>query len=159
MKADLDRMVKKNEPMASKRIIAQNILRNQRFAKRYQKLDVQLQDVEFQLKTVATTDTLVEVMRSMSDMMGKANKNMNITSIEQALTVFQTEMERGNLMAEQIEDAMNTGEEEIDDEAADQLIAQMELASVGGGNGGGKTEVNNATNELDNFEARINAIK
>ena len=61
----------------------------------------------------------------MSDMMGKANKNMNITSIEQALTVFQTEMERGNIMAEQIEDVMNTGEEEIDDEAADQLIAQM----------------------------------
>jgi len=64
---------------------------------------------------VATTDTLVQVMRSMSDMMGKANKNMNITSIEQALTVFQTEMERGNIMAEQIEDVMNTGEEEIDD--------------------------------------------
>lgn len=48
MKADLERMVKKNEPMGSKRIIAQNILRNQRFIQRYQKLDVQLQDVEFQ---------------------------------------------------------------------------------------------------------------
>ena len=158
MKADLDRMVKKGEPMASKRIIAQNILRNQRFSKRYQKLDVQLQDVEFQLKTVATTDTLVQVMRSMSDMMGKANKNMNINSIEQALTVFQTEMERGNIMAEQIEDVMNTGEEEIDDEAADQLIGQLELANVGG-KGGGQAEINPGVNELDNFEARINAIK
>jgi len=45
-------MVKKNEPMASKRIIAQNILRNQRFSKRYQKLDVQLQDVEFQYRRI-----------------------------------------------------------------------------------------------------------
>jgi hypothetical protein len=97
-------------------------------------------------------------MRSMSDMMGKANKNMNINSIEQALTVFQTEMERGNIMAEQIEDVMNTGEEEIDDEAADQLIGQLELASLGGKGGGGQAEVNPA-NELDNFEARINAIK
>jgi hypothetical protein len=52
MKADLERMVKKNEPMASKRIIAQNILRNQRFSKRYQKLDVQLQDVEFQYRRI-----------------------------------------------------------------------------------------------------------
>ena len=34
--------------MTSKRIIAQNILRNQRFIQRYQKLDVQLQDMEFQ---------------------------------------------------------------------------------------------------------------
>jgi hypothetical protein len=45
MKTDLERMVKKGEPVSSKRIIAQNILRNQRFCKRYQKLDVQLQDV------------------------------------------------------------------------------------------------------------------
>jgi hypothetical protein len=41
-------MVKKKEPAQSKRIIAQNILRNQRFMQRYQKLDVQLQDMEFQ---------------------------------------------------------------------------------------------------------------
>ncbi len=89
MKADLENMVKKKEPPSAKRIIAQNILRNQRFIKRYQKLDVQLQDVQFQyyfhnlprLNTVSTTDTLVNVMRSMSDMMGKANKNMNVQSI------------------------------------------------------------------------------
>ena len=48
MKADLENMVKKKEPPSAKRIIAQNILRNQRFIKRYQKLDVQLQDVQFQ---------------------------------------------------------------------------------------------------------------
>jgi Ca2+-binding EF-hand superfamily protein len=74
-------------------------------------------------------------MRTMSDLMGKANKSTNVQSIEQALTVFQTEMERGNIMAEQIEDAMNTGEEDIDDEDADKLIAQVELNSIGGKGG------------------------
>lgn len=97
-------------------------------------------------------------MKTMSDMMGMANKNMNVQSIEQALTVFQTEMERGNIMAEQIEDVMNTGEEDIDDEAADQLIAQVELKGITGK--GGKTEENtNPMGELDDFEARINSIK
>ena len=48
MKADLERMIKKNEPMTSKRIVAQNLLRNQRFMQRYQKLDVQLEDMLFQ---------------------------------------------------------------------------------------------------------------
>jgi division protein CdvB (Snf7/Vps24/ESCRT-III family) len=90
---------------------------------------------KLRLKTVATTDTLVNVMRTMSDLMGKANKSTNVQSIEQALTVFQTEMERGNIMAEQIEDAMNTGEEDIDDEDADKLIAQVELNSIGGKGG------------------------
>lgn len=48
MKTDLERMIKKNEPMSSKRIIAQNMLRNQRYMQRYQKLDVQLEDMSFQ---------------------------------------------------------------------------------------------------------------
>lgn len=47
---------------------------------------------------------------------------------------------------------MNVGEEEIDDEAADQLIAQLELKAVAGGKGGGgMTETNNNAAELDNF--------
>ena len=61
-------------------------------------------------------------------------------------------------MAEQIEDAMNTGEEEIDDEAADQLIAEVELKNAGG-KGGGLVEPNDKLNELNDFEARLNAIK
>lgn len=48
MKAELERMIKKNEPISSKRIIAQNVLRNQRYMQRYQKLDVQLEDMLFQ---------------------------------------------------------------------------------------------------------------
>ncbi len=60
-------------------------------------------------------------------------------------------------MAEQIEDAMNTGEEEIDDEAADQLIAEVELKTAGGK--GGMAEPNEKLNELNDFEARLNAIK
>jgi division protein CdvB (Snf7/Vps24/ESCRT-III family) len=108
------------------------------------------------IKTVSTSDTLVNVMRTMADLMGKANKNMNVQSVEQALTIFQTEMERGNIMAEQIEDVMNMGEEDIDDEAADKLIADVEINNIKGKVGPQPQE---ATNELDDFEARINAIK
>ena len=35
-------MIKTNQPATSKRITAQNILRNQRYMQKYQKLDVQL---------------------------------------------------------------------------------------------------------------------
>ncbi len=77
---------------------------------------------------MGTTDTLVNVMRNMAHMMGKANTFTNITSIEQALARFQLESEKGNLIAEQIDDTLNMGEDMIDDEAADQLIAQVELS-------------------------------
>lgn len=99
IKADLEKMIKKNEPMSSKRIMAQNLLRNQRFMQKYQRLDVQLEDMLFQqyfclfrLKSVATTDTMVNVMRGMAEMMGKANSSLNVQNIEQAMTLFQTEM-------------------------------------------------------------------
>ena len=68
-------------------------------------------------------------------MMGKANASLNVKSIEQAMTMFQTEMEKGTIMQETIQDALDQGEEEIDDEAADQLIAQMELGGPGGKGG------------------------
>lgn len=48
LRADLERMTKNREPMANRRIIANNVLRNQRFLQRYQHLDVQLQSMQFQ---------------------------------------------------------------------------------------------------------------
>ena len=44
---------------------------------------------------MATTETLVNVMGGMAQLMGKANQAMNVKSIEQAMVLFQTEMERG----------------------------------------------------------------
>ena len=61
-------------------------------------------------------------------------------------------------MGQQIEDALNTGEEQIDDEAADAVIAEMELKATSGGGGGGKTVATN-NDDLDDFEARLNKIK
>lgn len=95
-------------------------------------------------------------MRGMAEMMGKANSTLNVKSIEQAMTMFQTEMEKGTLMQEAIEDVMNTGEEEIDDEAADGLIAQMELGAGNGGGGG--NNYNKNTDDLEDFEARLNKL-
>lgn len=48
MRNDLEKMTKNKEPMASKRMIAQHVLRNQRFIQRYRQLDVQLENMQFQ---------------------------------------------------------------------------------------------------------------
>lgn len=78
------------------------------------------------MASVGTTDTLVNTMRMMAHIMGKSNSMNNVNSIQQALVVFQMETEKGNIMAETINDVMNDGQDMIDDEDADRLIAQVE---------------------------------
>lgn len=108
---------------------------------------------------MATTETLVNVMGGMAKMMGKANQAMNVKSIEQALYMFQTEMEKGQIIGEQMEDAMNMGEEEIDDEAADNLIAQMQMGATGGKGGNGYMTNQNTNNQFfESFEGRLDKI-
>ena len=85
--------------------------------------------MQFQLNTMGTTETLVNVMRGMAKMMGKANSSMNVASIEQAMAMFQKESEKGNMIGEMMEDAMNMGEDPIEDEDADRLILSMETGS------------------------------
>lgn len=41
-------------------------------------------------------------MGGMAQMMGKANQAMNVKSMEQALYMFQTEMEKGQIIGEQM---------------------------------------------------------
>lgn len=78
---------------------------------------------------MGTTETLVNVMRGMAKMMGKATASMNVGSIEQAMVLFQKESEKGNMMGEMLEDAMNLGEDPIEDEDADKLIGSMEMSN------------------------------
>lgn len=78
------------------------------------------------MSTTATTETLVNVMRNMAQIMGKSNASNNVMSIQQAMTMFMTESEKGNIIAETIEDTMNMGDDVVEDEDADKLIAQVE---------------------------------
>jgi hypothetical protein len=48
MQGDLQRMVKTNQPMSSKRITAQNIIRNQKYMQKYHRLDAQMDGMLFQ---------------------------------------------------------------------------------------------------------------
>ena len=41
-------------------------------------------------------------MKGMAEMMGKANSTLNVKNIERAMMMFQTEMEKGQIMSEQV---------------------------------------------------------
>lgn len=103
---------------------------------------------------MGTTETLVNTMRMMANIMGKSNAMNNVTSIQQALTIFQVETEKGNIMAETINDVMNNGEDMIDDEDADKLIAQVEY-SMPASKGVGQFQ---SVSSLDSFQNRLQRL-
>lgn len=65
MENDIRRMAKKGEPKASIRIIGQQMLRAQTFVKKYDMMNAKMDGLKLQLASVSTTDTLVNVMQGM----------------------------------------------------------------------------------------------
>jgi hypothetical protein len=104
---------------------------------------------------MGSTETLVNVMRGMAKMMGKANASMNVVSVEQAMAMFQKESEKGNMIGEMMEDAMNMGEDAIEDEDADKLITSMEMGNKV------PTSVNKqyqSTSSLEAYQTRLQRL-
>jgi hypothetical protein len=89
-------------------------------------------------------------MRNMAHLMGKSNQSNNVLSIQQAMTMFQVETEKRNLMTEMVEDAMNMGEDVVEDEDAERLVREMEGREVAARQGGGVRRVQ-LPNELEKF--------
>ena len=74
--------------MNSKRILAQNILRNQRYLDKYAHLDGQLQGMIFTLNNMAATATMKDVMIKMTGIMKDTNSSLNVNDIQGALMRF-----------------------------------------------------------------------
>lgn len=85
----------------------------------------------------------------MAHLMGKSNQSNNVLSIQQAMTMFQVETEKGNLMTEMVEDAMNMGEDVVEDEDAERLVREMEGREVAARQGGVRKV--QLPNELEEF--------
>lgn len=95
-----------------------------------------MEGVKIQLANIATTQTLVETMKGVAGMLNKTSAAVNVNNIQNVIQDFNNQMEKQSVMGEMMEDAMDMGEEEIDDADADRLIDDIES-----GLGGGKKQV------------------
>ncbi|KAL4510103.1 hypothetical protein ABPG72_010296 [Tetrahymena utriculariae] len=161
IKQDMENLIKKKEPRATVRILAQQLIKTQGMITKYKRLDAQLGDVQFQLNTAATTETLVSIMKGMGQVMKAGNDAIDVKNVQMAIEIFNQECEKQNIMQEQIQDIMSQDEDDMGDEACDKLIDQMEK-NVGGGSGGqiciipGQQQDNQGQ---DDFENRLNVLK
>mmetsp|Transcript_49504 Transcript_49504/g.68758 ORF Transcript_49504/g.68758 Transcript_49504/m.68758 type:complete len:120 (-) Transcript_49504:21-380(-) len=119
-------MLEKNEPRTNIRIIAKGLTRNNNHLTKYTRLDAQLADVQFQLNNIATTDTMMNVMKDVTKILKLNEKNMDAKDVQKTMANFMMQMEKQEMMQEQISDIMEDGDEDVDsDEATDRVINEI----------------------------------
>jgi len=154
IKKDIEKMVKNKEPKSSQRIMAQNYLKKQNMVKKYKGLEAKMEGVKIQLANIATTQTLVDTMKGVAGMLNKTSESVNVNNIQHIIQDFNVQMDKQQAMGDMMEDAMDMGEEDIDDADADKLIDDIEN---GIGGGGKKQAV--ATEEMDDFSKDLAELK
>lgn len=101
---DLKKLIKDNGTTVnimlyktSKKSIAQNILKNQRFITKYKNLDAQLQNTQFQylyinvrLQQMVTMDQMKNVMMGLGNIMGSANGKLTMKDFTNSMKTYQT---------------------------------------------------------------------
>lgn len=132
--------------------MAQNFLKKQNMLKKYKGLEAKLEGVKIQIANIQTTDTLVSTMKNMAGMLNQSANSIDINNIQHVITDFNMQMEKNAVMGELLEDAVDMGDEDIDDDDADALIDQV----AGGGEGGQKLQQND---QQDQFANDLAALK
>ena len=153
IKKDLERMVKKGEAKSSQRLLAQNYLKKQEMIKKYKGLEAKLEGVKISLANISSTQALVESMNTMGTILNKTGKLVDVNNVQRTIMEFNTAYEKQNLVSEMVGDAMDVGEDEVDDCDADALIDSI---------AGGKNKNKNANEQMqedDNFMNQLEDLK
>lgn len=102
-------------------------------SKKYKGLEAKMEGVKIQLANIATTQTLVQTMKGVAGMLNKTSASIDVNNIQQVIQDFNLQMDKQQAMGDMMEDAMDMGEEDIDDADADRLIDDIEQGVGGGG--------------------------
>ena len=156
MQRELEKMVKKNEPKASQRIIASNMIRNNNFLTKYEMMEAKMKGVKIQLAQVSTTTAMVGIMKGMGDLLGKATNNVDMNNINQVIQDFNYKMEQQEMMQEMMDDAMEDEDMDDEDEQVEDLLDNLENR-INGGKGGATNKVEETN--TDDFSNMIDDLK
>merc|ERR1712043_93780 len=151
IKKGLERMVKKGEAKSSQRLLAQNYLKKQEMIKKYKGLEAKLEGVKISLANISSTQALVESMNTMGTILNKTGKLVDVNNVQRTIMEFNTAYEKQNLVSEMVGDAMDVGEDEIDDSDADALIDTLTA--------GKKKEAEPQQQDDNDFMNQLNDLK
>ena len=68
------------------------------------------------LASVATTEAMVNIMKGMGDLMGKATDSINVNNVQKVIEDFNMKLEQQQGVNEMLDDAFDQDDEIIDDD-------------------------------------------
>ena len=155
---DLQTSIKKKEPRASQRILAQNIIKNRAFMQKFDLLEARMKAMKLQVAQVSTTEAMVSIMKGMGEIVGRTSENLNVNNIQAVIENFNMKMEESAGMQEVIDDAMADDEVDTNDADVDKYIDTV-ADKMGGGKGDGGMKVTDAAKVEGSFDNMLNDLK
>ncbi|XP_064087932.1 charged multivesicular body protein 2a isoform X1 [Macrobrachium rosenbergii] len=173
--ADIKKMAKMGQ-MDAVKVMAKDLVRTRRYAKKFMMMRTQIQAVSLKITTLKSQNAMAQAMKGVTKAMMNMNKQLKLPQIQQIMQEFEKQTEimdmKEEMMNDVIDDAMG---DEDDEEESDAIVSQVldelglqmteglsDLPSTGGTLGAttaSKAPVAVADAADDDIQARLNNLR
>ena len=134
---ELEKMAQQGKTKSQMRPVAKQLIAKKKMVEKYEQMEAKTDAFKLQFDNIGQTQTMIEVMGKMNELMGKNADGVNINNINQVVNQFNLQLQQQETIGETIEDAMDMDEGYDDETEADKFIDEIQ-DRVGKGGGAGK---------------------
>lgn len=139
------------------KIMAMDLVKTRRNVKKLYTAKTQLQAIQLQIRTFASTLEMTEAMKGVTSTLRSMNKSVNLPKISSILQDFEMQSETMDMKQEMIEDAMDDEEAEDEEEGLEILAMVLDEIGIGINQTLGKMPI--AEKETDTLQLRLDSLR
>jgi len=122
---DIKKMAKDGQTKAV-RIMAKDLVRIRKHQEKFINLSSQLNAINLQMTTMASTQALTQSLRQVTRSMVALNKSVKLPQLQKIMMEFQKQTEKMNMQGEIIGDTIDDAmDEDEDEEESEQIVSQV----------------------------------
>ncbi|KAH8313321.1 hypothetical protein KR067_004217 [Drosophila pandora] len=123
--ADIKKMAKEGQ-MDAVKIMAKDLVRTRRYAKKFMLMKANIQAVSLKIQTLKSQNTMAQAMKGVTKAMQNMNRQLNLPQIQKILQDFEKQSEMMDMKEEMINDVIDDAmEDEGDEEETDAVVSQV----------------------------------
>ncbi|XP_068152919.1 charged multivesicular body protein 2a [Drosophila tropicalis] len=123
--ADIKKMAKEGQ-MDAVKIMAKDLVRTRRYAKKFMLMKANIQAVSLKIQTLKSQNTMAQAMKGVTKAMQNMNRQLNLPQIQKILQDFEKQSEIMDMKEEMINDVIDDAmEDEGDEEETDAVVSQV----------------------------------